>query len=144
MNVARADVVRAARGWIGTRWQHQAARRGVACDCVGLVLGVARELQLTDLTLPVYQRTADGVTLLAMACHHMHRIDRARLRPGDVALFRFEAYPAHMGIVADYLHGGLSLVHASAPARAVVEHALDAVWRDRMIAAFCLPGLVDE
>lgn len=37
-------VVAAARGWIGTPYRHQASRRGVGCDCLGLVRGVWREI----------------------------------------------------------------------------------------------------
>ena len=40
----RADVVRIARGWIGTPYHHQASRIGVGTDCLGLVRGVFREL----------------------------------------------------------------------------------------------------
>ena len=37
-------VVRAARGWIGTPYHHQASVKGVGTDCLGLVRGVWREL----------------------------------------------------------------------------------------------------
>ena len=37
-------VVAAAKGWLGTPYRHQASRKSVGCDCLGLVLGVWREL----------------------------------------------------------------------------------------------------
>ena len=42
----RQDVVTAAREWIDTPFHHQARLKGVGVDCVGLVIGVARELAL--------------------------------------------------------------------------------------------------
>lgn len=141
---ARAQVVAAARGWLGTRWQHQASARGVACDCAGLVAGVARELGLLAAELPAYQRAADGITMVALCAQHLQRIPRARLAPGDVAVFRFDVYPTHLAIVGDYLHGGLSLIHGLASARQVVEHAFDAAWRARLVDAFAFPGVIDE
>ena len=40
----REAIVAAARGWIGTPYQHQGSLRGVGCDCLGLVRGVWREV----------------------------------------------------------------------------------------------------
>ena len=36
------DVMRSARSWLGTPYRHQGARKGVGCDCLGLVRGVWR------------------------------------------------------------------------------------------------------
>ena len=43
---SRADVVAAALAWTDTPFHHQARLKGVGVDCVGLVIGVARELGL--------------------------------------------------------------------------------------------------
>ena len=40
----RAEIVDAARAWIGTPYRHQAATLGAGCDCLGLVRGVWRQL----------------------------------------------------------------------------------------------------
>jgi NlpC/P60 family putative phage cell wall peptidase len=42
-NLERA-VVAEAMDWIGTPYRHQASRKGVGCDCLGLVRGVWRAL----------------------------------------------------------------------------------------------------
>ena len=141
MSVTSQQVVAAARGWLGTRWQHQASVKGVACDCVGLVAGVARELGLLHADLPPYERTADGATLTRLCAQHMRGVPLPSLQPGHVAVLRFEAYPTHLAVVGDYAHGGLSLIHASAPARRVIEHRLDDVWWFRLVTGFELPGV---
>jgi hypothetical protein len=61
------------------------------------------------------------------------------LQPGDVAVFAFENQ-RHIGIVGDYVFGGLSLIHAYALApRRVVETRLDEKWLARMRGAFRFP-----
>ena len=40
----RIDIVNEAKSWVGTKWQHQQALKGVACDCAGLVRGVYYEM----------------------------------------------------------------------------------------------------
>ncbi|CAN5340949.1 hypothetical protein BH09PSE2_BH09PSE2_03510 [soil metagenome] len=41
----RADVVDAARRWLGTPYRHQQSLIGVGADCLGLLRGVWREVQ---------------------------------------------------------------------------------------------------
>ena len=39
-----ADIVSAARGWLGTPYAHQASLKGIGTDCLGLVRGVWRDV----------------------------------------------------------------------------------------------------
>ena len=55
---------------------------------------------------------------------------------GDVALFSVDGNPQHCGILTTYQHGGLGIIHAYAPARKVVEHALSKDWRNALVATF--------
>lgn len=139
--IAREEVVRAAREWLGTRWQHQASLKNVACDCAGLVRGVAAELGVLHVTPPAYERTPDGAMLQSMCDAHMLRIATVDLAPGDVLLFRYDGPPQHLGFVGDAPAGYLTLIHAHAPSRRVVEHRLDATWMARVVQAYRLPGV---
>ncbi len=38
--------------------------------------------------------------------------------------------------MGDYHAGGLSMIHAYAPSRKVVENRLDVVWSQRLVGAF--------
>ncbi len=141
--IKRAQVAAEARTWLGTPWQHQARLKGVGCDCVGLVIGVARDLGVVDADFNVdgYKRIPDGVTLMTQCHAHMTRIDAASIDVGDVLLMRFNGNPQHLAIVGDYAHGGLSIIHAYALSRAVVEHALSDQWRQHVVCAYKLPGV---
>jgi len=139
----RAAVVAAARRWIGTPWQHQARVLGAGCDCAGLIIMVARELGLADVDVTGYGTEPDGERLQALCDQYMHRVPLADVRPGDVLLMAFASPPRHLGIVGDYPGGGLSLIHAYAQMRKVVEHRLDAEWMGRAVAAYRLPGVAE-
>jgi len=144
--IARADVVAAARGWIGTPYHHQASMRGAGADCLGLVRGVWRELYGSDPEVPPgYSRdwaeAAGEETLLAAATRHLIPLDRsAQPRPGDVLVFRLRA-----GFVAK--HAAIAttpatMVHAMEGGSAV-EVALGHWWRRRIAGRFSFPGMVD-
>lgn len=140
----RADVVTCARSWVGTPYQHQARLKGVGVDCAGLVIGVARELGLIEADWDVqgYARQPDGASLRRWCDDSMTPIGRNDMQPGDVVLVAFDAAPGHMGIVADYLHGGLSIVHAlGITAKRVIETRLMFSASMRFVGAYALRGV---
>ena len=94
MTVSRAQVVAEARTWLGTPWVHQHRSKGIAVDCAGLLIGVARTLGIVppDMDVNGYARQADG-TLLAHCDRWMRRIQQADLQPGDVIELGVEGFP---------------------------------------------------
>lgn len=140
---SRADVIAAARQWIDTPFHHQARLKGVGVDCVGLVIGVARELGLIapDFDVVGYPRVPDGTSLMELAATHMTPIDRAAMQPGDVVVVSFDRDPQHLGILGDYRHGGLSIIHAAGLTGRVIETRLMFSEQMKYVAAFALPGV---
>lgn len=120
------DVVRAARDCLGTPYHHQGRLPGVGLDCIGLLIhcGRATGRVAPDFDITGYGRYPDGKLLLHYLREHMDPVDPADMRPGDALCVAFERFPQHVGIVADYVHGGLSMIHALGSANAVVEHRL--------------------
>ncbi len=137
----RQQIVAEARTWIGTRFVHQARLKGHGCDCAGLVVGVCKALGLSDFDKADYSRIPDGIMMRRICEETMTAIAFTDVQPGDVLLFHFGSHPQHLGIVGDYLHGGLSIIHAYAPSHKVVETRLDEVWISRIVAAYRLPGV---
>jgi NlpC/P60 family putative phage cell wall peptidase len=136
------EVVRLARGWIGTPYHHQASVKGVGADCLGLVRGVWRELYGVEAeTPPGYSRDwgeASGrETLLEAARRHLIDFEPDGSRPGDVLIFRLRAglIAKHAGILAS----PTTFVHAMEGAPAA-EVSLGPWWRRRIAAAFSFPG----
>ena len=139
----RTKIVEAARAWLDTPFHHQARLKGVGVDCVGLVIGVARELALVpqDLDVLGYPRTPDGTSLMATMRQHMTEIDRAAMQPGDVIVVSFDRDPQHLAILGDYRHGGLSIIHAAGNTGRVIETRLMFSSAMTFVAAFALPGV---
>ncbi len=143
-------VVDAARSWIGTRFLHQGRRKkngndkgGV--DCLGLLVGVADECSLMQQGKPLagfderdYGHYPCEKRLLDGLLKHFERCDKADMRAGDVVLVRIDEQAQHVGIIGDYAEDDFSLIHAYAPARAVVEHRLDADWMRKVVCVLRL------
>lgn len=134
-----SHVLREARGWLGVRWRHQGRDRS-GVDCIGLVIEVAKAVHGSSFDVTGYERQASIETMLNQASKLLHRRNEvACMQPGDVLVMRFESQP-HMAIVGDYVWGGLSIIHAYAGARKVVEQRLDQAWQSRIVAAFAWPA----
>ncbi len=137
-----AAVMREAISWIGTPYRHQAARKGVGCDCLGLVRGVWRVVCGFELERPAaysldWAEAGGDEDLLAGARRHFCEKCVADAQAGDLLLFRWRPHlPAkHAGIlIADN-----RFVHAYQGGGAVVTAALVPQWRCRIAAAFAFP-----
>jgi NlpC/P60 family putative phage cell wall peptidase len=138
MRATREQVVNAARGWIGTPYRHQAALKGVGCDCLGLIVGVWRELGGKNVgSMPPY--TSDWAeamgreTLAEGLCGHLTEIEPSQAAAGDIVLFRWRAHlPAkHAGILSEENR----MVHAQEGV-SVSEVPLNDWWRRRMAYAY--------
>ncbi|MCO5092556.1 NlpC/P60 family protein [Bosea sp. (in: a-proteobacteria)] len=141
----RAEIVAAARLWLGTPYHHQASLCGVGCDCLGLVRGVWRELcgAEPEAPPPYSQSWAESLgqeTLALAAARHLRPLAVEHARPGDALLFRWrEHLPAkHCAI----LSAPGSLIHAHDGA-AVAEVAFTPWWRRHLSHAFSFPGVTD-
>jgi cell wall-associated NlpC family hydrolase len=132
------DIVTEARTWIGVRWQHQGRSRAGGIDCAGLVIEVAKAVRGSTFDKSDYPRMATDETMLQLCAVHLDKIALRDMRPGDLAVFGFDNQ-RHIAILGDYVFGGLSLIHAYAPSRKVVEMRLDERWRSRLLGAFRFP-----
>lgn len=140
MSVAE-QAARLALGWVGTPYLHQADRRGLGCDCLGLVRGVRRELGFADVPVPAYapgwgELEPGGEPLLDAARRLLVARDGRAPEPGDVVVFRMlAAGPAkHCGIAVERD----AFVHAYSGI-GTVRSALSEPWRRRIAGLFAFP-----
>lgn len=134
-----ADVVAEARRHLGTPWVHQGRTPGVALDCIGLVIVVARRLGLVaeDFDINGYPRLPDG-TLMPACNLHMTRLDALEL--GCVLVTVYDRLPHHVGIVGDHA-SGWSFINAATRHGRVVEQRLVEGRRLRIAGIYRLPGV---
>lgn len=135
----RVECLNYARSLLGVKWRHR-GRKPWAVDCVGLVVlslqaaGVSledekhygREPWKDQLQEKIRSRFGDP-------------IPEHRWGPADIAVFKWGTYePSHIGLLADYKHGGFSLIHSrrGKTQNGVVEHVLDERWRRLLVEVY--------
>ncbi|WP_460273373.1 NlpC/P60 family protein [Celeribacter sp. ULVN23_4] len=135
-----------ARLWIGTPYRHQASCKGAGADCLGLLRGVWREIYGAEpVDIPAY--TADwnepqrDEGILRAAQLILVEKPLAEMVSGDVLLFRMRqgAVAKHLGIVGR-AGAAPSFIHAYS-GHGVIENALSAPWRRRVVRCFAFPPL---
>ena len=138
-----ARVVAAARAWIGTPYRHQGSRKGVGCDCLGLVRGVwaeiiGHEAEQPGPYAPDWAERGCGDRLIEAADRHCGAaIPVAEAMAGDILLFRWRdgMSAKHAGILSGPDH----FIHAY-EAAGVIESALVPAWRRRIAAVHRFPS----
>ena len=143
MSGAVADaVVAEALSWLGTPYRHQGFRKGVGCDCLGLVLGVWRavygvEPELPGPYAPDWAEAGGEERFLTAVRRHFPEKPADERAAGDLLLFRWRSHlPAkHAGILV----GQERFVHAY-EGMAVSLSALAPQWRRRIAGAFAFPA----
>ncbi|BDU17517.1 C40 family peptidase [Lysobacter auxotrophicus] len=126
-----------ARSMIGVPWRHQ-GRKPWAVDCLGLVILSLRAggwSRTVDAPARYGREPWDDRLRRGLRVHFGEPVT-GTCEPCDVALARWGAgEPTHVGLLADYVHGGLSIIHASTR-QGVIETALAGRIRDAVIEAY--------
>lgn len=128
-------MVAAARTYLGTPFRHR-GRSPRAVDCAGLLILAFADCGRTIIDVPAYGREPHQDGLREAVQLNMGEPVTDELQPGDIVLMRFVREPHHLALIGDYIHGGLSLIHAYGDVGKVVEHRLDDVWRSRILEAY--------
>ncbi len=144
--ITRMDVVDEARTWLDTPFVHQGWKKGIACDCIGLVKGVGTALGLFDYDeesekaqrytaysmLPNPRKMREGLVEFFVP------IPVPEALPGDILYIAWAKEPQHVALVTD--HG---IIHGYQRVGKVTEHALDQEWKARVCAAYRYPYFVE-
>lgn len=134
MAKSRADVVAAARAYIGVPYMHQ-GRTVHGMDCIGLVVRVAHDLGLSSYDIDGYARVPSGLRMQRLLAENCQKIKIADADIGDVLHLAYDREPQHLALVTDR-----GIIHADNQ-RGVVEHRLDLSNRRRIRGAYRLPGV---
>jgi NlpC/P60 family putative phage cell wall peptidase len=134
-------VVEEALSWLGTPYRHQGSRKGVGCDCLGLVMGVWRAIhgELPELPGPYAPDWAEAggeESFLAGLRRHFYEKQPDDIVAGDVLLFRWRPHlPAkHAGVLVEpnqFVHA----YHGST----VSLSELVPQWKRRIAGVFAFP-----
>lgn len=140
----RAEIVAAAREWVGTPYRHQAATLGAGCDCLGLLRGVWRHLYGDEpIRAPNYRadwRDGRHAEELQAAANELLVRAGDQPRAGQALLFRLgrTTVARHCGIAVD----AGRFVHAQ-EGLGVIEANLTEGWAKRVAGLYDFPGVTD-
>jgi cell wall-associated NlpC family hydrolase len=123
-------IVETARTWLGTPFHHQGRVKGAGVDCIGLVIGVARELGIwaPDFDYRDYGRQPNNGVLLREISKHC---EPCTMEEGCILLMRWFKEPQHVAI-----YTGGTIIHSAETFGKVVEHGYDRKWAKRTVHAF--------
>jgi len=141
------DVIKEARTWIDTPFHHQGRIKGRGADCVGLIIGVAHALNLTDWDYQTYNRDPLPGMMKQLLDEQMITVDPKEMKPGDILYLRF-SLPQHLALLTE----DDTIIHINeriAPRKReeqmgrCVEHRLSNMWRQRIVGVYRYKGLSD-
>lgn len=139
------EVVRRARGWIGTPYEHQASCRGAGTDCLGLLRGLWREMfgtepEVVPAYTPDWSEVGQTEDLMGAARRHLLPVARDEALPGDLLVLRMadRSVAKHVGVLAMSRHGHETIIHAYS-GHGVVESPLTPTWSRRIAGVFRFP-----
>ena len=142
---SRADIVKIARGHVGTRYAHLGRAPGVALDCIGLLVVTLREAGLTHVAnhdVLGYHRRPTGNELVTVLSKALLPGDEPRIASVGAFWITDPSRPTHVAIFAKHpAIDALSIIHSYVPARKVAENVYDAYWQYRLAHLFEIPGL---
>lgn len=136
-DIQAAAFVAHARSLVGARWRHR-GRTSKALDCVGLLYlsGRAAGWPLEDQRHYGREPWDNRLRAALRAQCGQPLAPGVAWQPGDVALIRWrKGEPTHVAIIANYVHGGLSLIHCE-NINGCVEHALSAYFVYCIVEAY--------
>lgn len=144
--MTRAEVVAAARRWLGAKYRHE-GRDGNGLDCIGLVVVVGRAFNVRHTDVGNYTSWPDPQRriftefgkYLALAPGHETNWD------GTIGVFAQQGFPCHVGIFSTK-HQVRHVIHSHILHRQVIEDPFDDNPRNRsfrLLRRYAFPGLED-
>jgi cell wall-associated NlpC family hydrolase len=141
----RADVIAAARSFIGTPFHHQGRAPGIGLDCVGVVVCAGRAAgDPCSWDHTNYGRVQGAGLIFEEASKYLVRSDPDP-HPGDVLIFALDSrvsLPQHSGILTEagtFVHARFGTRRKIGP---VEEREYSPTWRSRTFATFRYPGFL--
>ena len=134
-------IIDQARTWIGTEFIHQGRSKknekyNGACDCIGLIVGVLKELDnpIYKYDVTNYSRLAVGKRLIEIMDNYFP--EASELEEGLIGVFKFNNLPQHVGFISKLPDGRWGLIHCYQGANKVVEHELTKPWQNRLLKLY--------
>lgn len=131
----RSEISAAALAMVGSPFHAQGRLPGIGLDCIGVVVCIARRLDVPHSDLPAYPLRPNGM-LQPLLDAQLVRVQREP-QEGDVLLMSFAGEPHHVAVMVD----GERIVHAYQTVRKCVVQSYTDHWRAKVRAVYEFPGV---
>lgn len=143
-------IVAEARSWVGTRYVHQHRAKGLAVDCVGLILGVGAATGALAISredwapYANYSKTPNPAKMREAMARFLVRVDLPAATPapdGCIGWIQWrEDLPMHLAIMATF-EERRTMIHSFEHAGGCVEHGFVPPWPERVGSWWRYPGM---
>jgi hypothetical protein len=142
--VTRKKFIQEAHEWLETPFLDQQSNKGIGCDCVGLIAGVARNTKaVKNLEFETdYRRSSDGTTMLALFRKYTEEINWRDALPADFFVVRYNPVHWHCMIVAERkenIETEFTVIEAGK--EKVIKHRVDSGTKRRIFTAFRIKNI---
>lgn len=120
------DIEIAARNYIGTPFRHQ-GRTKWGLDCVGLIIKVAHDLNITDFDYTNYTEIPDSKEMRYYLNKYMFRIPTNMQQAGDIFYMSFTKTPQHLAIYTSTN----TIIHSASVFKGVIEQSFSKYWKSK-------------
>lgn len=125
------SIIQVAEDWIGTPFHQQGRQKNIGCDCIGLILGVAKAIGAISLTnqpwdqcdVHIYNSITDSKLLLDLMPQYFP--ETITSQPGDILLIQISPIQYHLAIQA-YNN---KIIHACSSVNKVISHRIIPNWK---------------
>ena len=136
--MSREQIVAEVKEWLGTPYSHRASVKGIGVDCIGLIVGVYRELSGTKIPLPVYSpgcyENKINEKLIEEFSNILPKVEFPI--PGDILVFRYvkNISAKHCGILVSTK----KFVHCMTN-NVVKENSFNKFYKGCLVCSFSFP-----
>jgi len=141
-------IIEESLSWIGTRFKHQGRlKKDISslggCDCLGLVVGVAKNLRIKTITgdsfesfdQANYPKIISTNILLNQLNILLAKVSIEDLQLGDVILIKVNDWPQHLAIISS-ISPRITIIHSYIQVRRVVKQNLSQEWLEKIVAIY--------
>lgn len=136
-------ILKVAKTWLNTKFHYYGRIKinkfnAGGVDCIGLIMKVGEEINakydnknIIYYDYNTYSKYPNTNELENFLNKYFIKIEKIEAKIGDLLYFRFENNLEHIGIISD-----LGIIHCYIEAKKVVEHILDAYWKEKIIGYY--------
>lgn len=133
MKTLESRIIKEAKEWVGTPWQHHVGVKQIGCDCVHFIKGIADNLGIQT---PEYKNYRPRPVDNSLTCFFADFCkEEFSILPGYILIFAFNQYPSHVAIASD--KPGY-MIHASQTIGKIIEQRIDDSYKKRLIKIYKL------